>query len=55
MVLIIKTVTHWGSENDTWVKATIDKISTILLQKIQDVRKSFKRNEKSMEEKENFY
>ncbi|KAH6938422.1 hypothetical protein HPB50_009164 [Hyalomma asiaticum] len=51
VALIIKTATHWGAENGTCVKKTIENLSSILSQKIQDVRKSLKRNGKSTPEK----
>ncbi|XP_049513339.1 uncharacterized protein LOC119466415 [Dermacentor silvarum] len=45
VALIIDTVRHWGSMTGVSVKETIDNVSTILSQKIQDVRRSKKNKE----------
>lgn len=38
-----ETVTHWGMKTGLPVKETVDNISTVLSQKIQDLRKSLKK------------
>ncbi|XP_040359515.1 uncharacterized protein LOC121047902 [Ixodes scapularis] len=43
VALVIETVTHWGTRAGVPVADAIDNISTILSRKIQDVRKSLKR------------
>lgn len=40
VALIIDTVTHWGSRSGVPVKETLDNLSTILSQKIQDIRRT---------------
>lgn len=40
---IIETVTRWGAQTGLPVKDTVHNIGTILSQKIQDLRKSFKK------------
>ncbi|KAL3201170.1 hypothetical protein MRX96_043064 [Rhipicephalus microplus] len=43
VALIIDTVTHWGSCKGVPVKETVDNLSTILSQKIQDIRRNKKK------------
>ncbi|KAG0444719.1 hypothetical protein HPB47_013468, partial [Ixodes persulcatus] len=41
--LVIETASHWGLVKSTDVSETLANLSTVLSEKIQDVRKQFKR------------
>ncbi|XP_040358849.1 uncharacterized protein LOC121047574 [Ixodes scapularis] len=41
--LVIETVQHWGQINKASVTDVVDSMSTVLSQKIQDVRKALRR------------